>query len=325
MNLVRDCRASLSHVVLVGFILISSACTTNTVKKVNSAPTGVVAGTLTIDGKPTSLRYVYTREHAARKVDIDRLGLRHGETIDSNVISVILSNEPISGELIDGIADDTAKVPASLIGIFLTIDPSRAYHWESQFLVNSERISLFGYTTTGGDSPRIDDGRIRAKLALTNQDAIHQRAFLIAFDSPLSLEGTAWTPGFVGTSYAASCGAASLFEEYKKAMPGRWVAESWPEQNGISTKATLTVHEEVGGEQFLGTFHFVVSDGRPDIEEQVSIDCVDSKVHIRGAVIPQTPWAADSFVLELHGKNRLVGTGRDEVGRTMQVALKKTP
>ena len=324
MNLIQGCRASLLRVVLVGFALISAGCTTNLVKKVNSAPTGVVAGTMTIDGKPTSLKYVYVREHGVHQIDIDRLGLRHGETIESDVINVLLSNEPLSAEQVDDLSGDTARIPANLIGIFLTIDPSRSNHWESQFLVNSERVSLFGYTTTGGAHPTIEDGRIRAKLALQNQDAIHQRAFLFSFDAPVSQQGSAWKPGSVAENYGASCGSATYFEKYKKVMPGQWAAESWPERVGLSTSATLIVDEEVGAEQFLGRFHFIVSDGRPDTDEEVAIDCVDSKVHIRGAVIPETPWAEDSFVLELQG-TRLVGTGKDEAGNTMQVAFKKIP
>lgn len=324
MNFVRICRVSLSQLMLAGFVLMSPACSINTVKKVDSAPTGVVAGTLTIDGKTTSLKYVYAREHAATRVDIDRLDLRHGETLEKNVISVLLSNQSLSSQLVNDITGDSARIPSNLIGVLLTIDPSRSYHWESQFLANSERISFFGYTTTGGEAPSVEAGRVKAKLALTNQDAIHQRAFLFSFDAPLSRDWSAWEQGLLSTFDGSGCGSARLFDEYKKAMPGRWVTESWRGESGFLTGGMLTVHEQVGGAQFLGTFHFVVDEVKLVVDEEVVIDCVESKIHVRGAVVPETRWAADTLVFDLQ-KNRLVGTGKDEAGRSMQVVLKKIP
>jgi hypothetical protein len=321
MNSNQTCRTSFMHIVLASVAFILPACSTNPTKRVVSAPTGVVAGSITLDGKPTSLGYVYARGHAARRVDIERLGLHNGETIENGVISVLLSNTPVPSERVNDIVGDTTTIPPNLIGVLLTIDPSREYHWESQFLVDSERISLFGYTTTGGEAPTVEDGRIKAKLALTNQDAIHQRAFLVAFDSPLSRDGENWD-GAVRAYDQASCGSALYFGAYKKAMHGRWASESWLGTSGISTKATLTVDEEVGDDQFLGSFHFVVEGVGAEFDEQVVIDCVDSTVRVRGAVVPGIRWAADLLDFDLQG-NRLVGTGKDEAGRTMKVVLKK--
>jgi hypothetical protein len=336
VKLTQIYRASVAYAALASFTLILSACSvspTNGIvsssnaasssyaNKIISAPTGVVAGSITLDGKPTSLRYVYARGHAARRVDIERLGLHHGETIENGVISVLLSNVPLSSELVTDIVGDTPALPGNLIGILLTIDPSREYHWESQFLVDSERISLFGYTTTGGEAPAVEDGRIQAKLALRNQDAIHQRSFLMSFDSLLSWEGEDWEGG-VRAYDQAICGSALQFDAYRKAMPGRWASESWLGTSGVPTDATLTVNEEVGDQQFLGTFHFVVEGGLAEFDEEVVIDCVDSKVHVRGAVVPGTRWAADTMVFDLLGK-RLVGTGKDEANRSLNVVLKK--
>ena len=123
---------------------------------------------------------------------------------------------------------------------------------------------------------------------------------------------------------SASCGSARFIEEYKKKMPGRWATESWHGESGMMTGGTLDVHQKVGEKQFLGTFHFVVNELKLAIDEEVVIDCVDSKVNVRGAVIPETRWAADTLVFDLQ-TNRLVGTGKDEVGRSMQVVLKKIP
>jgi hypothetical protein len=329
-------RTSLACVVLASSVMILSACTVSPAKgsagsssvtsvrpwkKGLGVPTGVVAGTMTIDGTATNLRYVYARGHAASHVDIERLGFRHGETVDNGVISVLVGNVPVTAEMAIGIVDGTATIPLDLIGILLTIDPSRGYHWESQFLFDGERISLYGYTTTGGEAPVAEDGRINAKLALTNQDAIHQRSFLMSFDSLLSWDGENWDGSALAYDQAI-CGSALRFDAYKKAIPGRWVAESWLGTSGISTDATLTVNEEVGDEQFLGTFHFVVEGGAAEFDEAVAIDCLDSKVQVRGAVVPGTRWAADVLVFELQG-NRLVGSGTDEAGRSMKVVLKK--
>lgn len=322
MTLTPIYRVVVSQLLLAGLVLISSACSTNAVKKVNSAATGVVAGTLTIDGTSTRLQYVYALEHVASRVDLDRLGLRHGETIEKDVINVVLVNQPLTAEIVNDIVGDKPQIPANLIGLLFTIDPTRDYHWESQFLVNAGRVSLFGYTSSGGDAPRVEEGRIKAKLALTNQDAVHQRAFLLSFDAPLSIEGSAWEQGLLTDYGSASCGSERFMDEYKKKIPGRWATESWHGESGMMTGGTLDVHQEVGEKQFLGTFHFVVNELKLAIDEEVVIDCVDSKVHVRGAVIPETRWAADTLVFDLQA-NRLVGTGTDEVGRSMQVVLKK--
>ncbi len=322
MKLTPLFRVSFSQLLLAGLVLMTSACSTNAVRKVNSAATGVVAGNLTIDGTPTRMQYVYALEHVATRVDIDRLGLRHGETIEKDVISVVLANQPLTAEIINDIVGDTTRIPAGLIGLLFTIDPTRGYHWESQFLANAERISLFGYTSSGGDAPRIEVGRIKAKLALTNQDAVHRRGFLLSFDAPLSIEGSAWEHGLL-TEYGGSpCGSARFVEAYRKEMPGRWATETWRGESGMMASATLDVRQEIGEKQFLGTLHFVVNEFKLGIDEEVVIDCADSKVHVRGAVIPETRWAADTLVFELQ-ENRLVGTGKDELGQSMQVVLKK--
>jgi hypothetical protein len=185
----------------------------------------------------------------------------------------------------------------------------------------ANEFPFFGYTTTAGEKPVVEDGRIKAKLALTNQDAIHQRSFLMSFDSPLSREGEDWD-GAIRAYDQAICGSALQFDAYRKTMPGRWASESWQGESGFSTRAALIVLERVGTQQFLGTFHFVVENGAGEFDEQVVIDCVDSRIHILGAVIPGTRWAEDSLVFDLQG-NRLVGSGKDEAGRSMSVVMKK--
>jgi hypothetical protein len=321
MKSTQPYQASLAAVILASFSLMLAACSVSPMRTSISAPTGVVAGSVTIDGTATRLRYVYARGHAASHVDIERLGLHHGETIENGVISVLLSNTPVSAELANDIVGDAATIPANLIGILMTIDPSRENHWESQFLVNSERVSLFGYTTTGGEHPVVEDGRIKAKLALTNQDAIHRRTFLFAFDSPLLWVGEDWDADVLAYDQAP-CGSALYFDAYKKAMPGRWATESWHGESGIPTNGMLTVNEKVGEEQFLGTFHFIVESETAEFDEEVVIECLDSRIHIRGAVVPETRWAADTMDFDLDG-SRLVGTGKDEAGRSLKVVLKK--
>jgi hypothetical protein len=299
-------------------------CTMRATKPENfeGIESGAVAGTLTVNGSVTQLRYAYARRRQGRALDATRLGL-HDDQAPQEVDYVLLTNLPLPDQKIDAIVDDEYKGAKNLNGILLGIDPTGANHWESQFLTDTQLFSVFGITSSGGIKPEVKDGRIFAMLALSNQDAIAQRAFLVDFDTAL---GPAKNSAASTDKPAAGCG----IPDFARTLPGKWVIEKWTDNAKSATgtvteshKGTLVVDERMSADQFHGTLLISTADDRPPIEEQATLNCTDGKIVLRGTVIPETHWVPDILTLLLENK-RLSGTGEDKKGQRQTVALKKT-
>ena len=311
--------------VIVGatLVLLFAGCAKQATKsgQVDGLASGAVAGTLTINGAATSLRYAYARRHEGRPLDVKRLGLHEDQELPDGIVYVLITNRPVSEQQIARIIDDKYDGAKNLNGVLLAFDPNGSHHWESQFLTDTQLISIYGMTSTGGPPLKIENGRIIGMLALQNQDAVYQRAFLVYFNAPLAPAGVAWTSD-IGNIGAPPCGSMQAFADFTRTLPGPWAIETWAGSNGNSYTGTLAVDERISSNQFHGMFHFVIGDDKPDIDEQVTLTCTDAGISVHGAVIPETRWSPDTLELELKGK-RMVGDGMDYMGQKQHIVLKK--
>jgi len=264
-------------------------------------PQGVVAGTLTVDGQKTPLRYAYARRPA----------------VDGSDIYVILSNQALDdahlAQFIDGHAGGTKKLAA----VLFAIDPATPKKWQSGFISDGEIAGTAGFTQIGGSEPAIANGRVTGRISLHNQGAAHERSFLVNFDAPLD-----------APSAAAKCGAAALGTFSR--LSGVWNIERWSAEEGAadgsshaaSYSGSLRIDERLAADQLHATLHIVVGRGIADIDEAATLTCSNGKAHLQGAVMPETPWAPDSIDLDMHA-DRLSGDGADASGHEQHIALKK--
>jgi hypothetical protein len=274
-------------------------------------PNGAVAGTLTVDGQKSNLRYAYLRRSHASAIHANQAATASGN------ICVILSNLALDDTRIDAIVDGNYQGMKKLAGVMLTIDASAPKHWRTHFLSDTGMDGTAGMTQIGGEDPKIENGHVIGKISLHNQGAAHQRAFLTYFDVPLS-----------ALDEKTRCGIHGLANFTH--VSGIWDIERWSgEEAGVSGKAqaatysgSLRVDERLGPAQFHGTLHIVVGRGIPDIDEQATLTCADDKIQLRGAVVPESPWSPDTMELELRN-DRLVGDGVDERGHKQHIVLKK--
>jgi hypothetical protein len=262
----------------------------------------VVAGTYTVDGDKSTLRYAYTRQ---------RDDAKDGATID-----VLLSNIALDDEHIDRLVGEHYQGMKKLAALLLTFDANDPKHWQTQFVSETNVSGTAGMTSIGGPDPKIVDGRLIGMIALRHQGAAHQHSFMVYFDAPLAPPDDA---------QKCSAAAASTFAR----LGGRWGIEQWKGWGNLGGKTeqmtysgTLNIDERLNPQQYHGTLHIVVGHGIPDISEQVTLTCRGGKVSLRGAVIPETPWDPDVLELDMRD-DRLSGAGTDSGGHEQSIALKK--
>lgn len=324
-------KSGLTRVAAALAALLLAGCSTREAKPdmmVDGIASGAVAGTLSINGASTTLRYAYARRQLAGELEMKRLRVAKEQTLQQGVVYVLLANRPLSAQQIDSVIAGNYDGAKNLNAVLLIIDAAGTHHWEAVFVTDTQMFSIYGFTSTGGPDPKIENDRIVGMLALRNQDAVFQRSFLVYFDSALPAADAQWTTD-IGQFGAVPCGSPAAFADFVKVLPGKWTIETWAGElksnDGPVAKSytgTLAVDERISTAQFHGTFHFVAGDDKPDIEEQAMLDCTNGKIIVRGAVIPETHWIPDALALELKGR-RLVGGGTDAAGQTQQVVLRK--
>lgn len=261
-----------------------------------------VAGTYTVDGDKSTLRYAYTRQ---------REDAKGGAKID-----VLLSNIALDEDHIDRLVNDRYQGMKKLAALLLTFDANDPKHWDTQFVSESSVQGTAGMTSIGGPDPKIVDGRLIGMIALRHQGAAHQHSFLVYFDAPLAPPDDA---------QKCSGAAASTFAR----LGGRWGIEQWKGWDNLGSKTgqitysgTLNIDERLNPQQYHGTLHIIVGHGIPDINEQATLTCRSGKVSLHGAVIPETPWNPDVLELDMRD-DRLSGTGSDSGGHEQSIVLKK--
>ena len=261
-----------------------------------------VAGTYTVDGDKSTLRYAYARARQDAE----------GET----KIDVLLSNISLDDDHIQRLVDDRYQGMKKLAALMLTFDANKPGHWHTHFVSETRVEGDAGMTSSGGPAPKIVDGHLIGMISLHHQGAAHQHSFIVYFDAPLAP---------LDDAQQCSGAAASTFAR----LGGRWGIEQWKGWGDMGGKAeqmtysgTLNVDERLNPQQYHGTLHIIVGHGIRDIDEQVTLTCRGGKVSLHGAVIPETPWEPDVLEQDMHD-DRLSGGGRDSGGREQNIALKK--
>ncbi len=245
---------------LAALLLVS--CSTQETKpdEVAGIASGAVAGTLSINGAETMLRYAYARRQLAGELEMKRLRLHKEQTLPQGVAYVLLANRPLSAQQIDSIIAGSYDGTKNLNAVLLIIDAAETHHWEAMFVTDTQMFSIYGFTSTGGPDPKIRNDRIVGMLALRNQDAVFQRSFLVYFDATLPAPDAQWTTD-IGQIGAVPCGSPAAFADFVHVLPGQWSIETWAGElkssSGPVAKSytgTFAVDERISTEQFHGTF-----------------------------------------------------------------------
>jgi len=152
-------------------------------KKAIATPRGVVVGTLTLNGKVIKLRYIYARRRVAPPPDDVRLHMS-GEKPKGGVVDVIVTNQPLSEDILTRIQENKYHGSDKVRGIDLIIESSGEHSWVTYFLLQSGTVPQGGMTDSRG-APKIENGRIRGKIEYKNEDVLDVRTYSISFDAPL--------------------------------------------------------------------------------------------------------------------------------------------
>jgi hypothetical protein len=261
-----------------------SACATAPTLALDGDSNGVVVGSLSTDGKAEPLKHVYAR----------RLPQKDDGTIP---IRVILSPEMLTRQVLDQISRD-AWAGGEAKGF--VIDIGADSKWSARFMTSWGLQDTFGFTSSGGEA-KVDEGRARGRIALSNQGDAGIRAFRVSFDIPVEISD-------VETNSAV------------KELAGHWRIDTWTATNGDKYDGDLEIFRR--GRGMIGTA-MIRSDKYGVVTESFDVSVEGNFLRLYGVVDPDAHWIADTFTLEAQ-PDKLTGLWVDGTGNSGPVSFSRS-
>jgi|GEM_PF-1676286 len=277
---------------------------------------GTVKGTLSLDGKVTTLHHIYGRKREAWPADVQELSVDGIGDLSCGIVDVIITNLPVSDAVLTSILQNEYHGSEKIRGVCLTFEGSGKHSFVHSFLLASGASKGFGITQSTGEINE-EHGRVIGAVKCKNEENLAVRVFDVSFDTGVRLQ-------YTQTVSAEPVPADQFLDEYLRVMPGNWNIERWVELGCASASGTLSIVERSRPNEFRGTFRLLVSvPGKPDrnVEEDVTITRNGTKVHLEGGEIrgADESWTRDVLDFELR-KGLLVGGAATDC-----VVLRKTP
>ena len=245
---------------------------------------GVVIGTVTFDGKTEALRYVYVPVRPVANPDGDAIP-------NAPATRVVLTSRPLDGDALAAIAADHWNGDARIRGA--VVDIASDSRWEAKFLSMAGFDGTYGITSSGGTAT-VTDGRVRGRIALSNQNERGIRELKVSFNAGVT--------------------SAERTTRESAALIGRWHIADWTQSNnGHRHTGDFDIERNEDGVVAQARIH---TDGADYIaEEAFDVRFDGDAVHLFGVVDPEARWTADAMTLRFDGrKGELAGDAVDDGG-----------
>jgi hypothetical protein len=251
-----------------------------------AASQGVVIGTVTIGARADSLAYVYVDAPAAVPAEAQS----HD---DSGRTRVVLTNKPLSAADLARLREATWPGNDRVRGVLIDIGADSK--WETQFIEPSGLTGTYGFTSSGGKAG-VADGRVRGRIAVSNQNEAGVRAMRVSFD-------------------AATGAGSALDADRARALAGRWRIAHWIGAKGQVHSGDFEFARQQG--KTVARARIATAGTSYVADELFEVDANGEAVQLFGVVDPDARWVADELTLTLDStRNKLSGTVRDTGGDT---------
>lgn len=245
---------------------------------------GIVKGSLTVNGKAEELRYVYARQ----------LPLEEGTAAHTRVV---LSEGALTDEVFGQIASD--HWGGGAVG-GVVVDIGTDSKWNARFMTAFGLQDTYGFTSSGGDV-KVESGRARGRIALSNQSDTGIRAFRVSFNVPLEAR------------------QVDLTKNQQKQLMDRWRIDDWRGSKGEKYVGEMEFVRR--GKRLIANATIRYEKNEP-ITETFDVVTDGDRVKLFGIVDPDARWIADNLDLKLDG-DVLSGVGIDDQGNAASVRFRR--